>query len=479
MTKIRVKKPYAPKSILIKEATAIATVDKKRRVIKNGSIYIEGNEIIEVGKDIKHNAELKIDARGKVVLPGLVNTHHHLYQTMFRNVPRVQDAKLFDWLLDLYEAWREIDPEAVHISALTGISELLVTGCTTASDLFYVFPKGKSGLLEAELEAAEKLGIRFHPCRGSMSRGKSQGGLPPDDVVQSEEEILRDSAKMIEEYHDPIKFSMRRLVLAPCSPFSVTSELLAKTAELAREYSVQMHTHLAETLDEEEFCIKLHKKRPVDYMASVGWLGNDVWYAHAVHLNTSEITRLAKTGTGVAHCPTSNMRLGSGIAPISEMVKSGVKVGIAVDGSASNDSSNMLMEMRMAMMLQRVKHGVNSLTASQAIELATLGGARVLGRNDVGALEEGMAADVILVDTRDLSFAGAMHDPVAAVVFCAPSRVHTSIVNGKVLVEGGRLTHVDENDIVELQNAIAGKLVKRAEKKTGRNYVKREWVRAY
>ncbi|MEM2900869.1 MAG: 8-oxoguanine deaminase, partial [Thermoplasmata archaeon] len=438
MKKMKIKKPYAPKSILIKNASAIATVDKKRRVIKNGSVYIEGNEIVEVGKELKEKAELKIDAKGMVVLPGLVNTHHHLYQTLFRNVPKVQDAKLFDWLIDLYEAWREIDSEAVYVSSLTGISELLKTGCTTASDLFYVFPKGKNGLLEAEIEAAKQLGIRFHPCRGSMSRGKSQGGLPPDDVVQTEEEIIRDSRRIIKEYHDDSKYSMLRIVLAPCSPFSVTTELLAKTAEVARQHSVQMHTHLAETLDEEEFCQKMHKMRPLEYMESVGWLGNDVWYAHAVYMNEKEIKKLAETGTGVAHCPTSNMRLGSGIAPISEMVRNGVKVGIAVDGSASNDSSNMLMEMRMAMLLQRVKNGVDSLTATHAIELGTICGASVLGRDDIGSIEVGKAADLILIDTRELSFAGAMHDPVASIVFCAPSKVHTSIVNGKVLVSEGK-----------------------------------------
>jgi len=475
---MKIKKAYSPKSILIKNATAIATVDEKRRVIKNGCVYIEGNEIVRVGKELKEKAELKIDGRGMVVLPGLVNTHHHLYQTLFRNVPRVQDAKLFDWLLDLYEAWREIDTEAVYVSALTGISELLLTGCTTASDLFYVFPKGKKGLLEAEIEAAEQLGIRFHPCRGSMSRGKSQGGLPPDDVVQSEDEIIRDSRRITKEYHDDSKYSMRRIVLAPCSPFSVTSELLAKTAELAREHSVMMHTHLAETLDEEEFCLKMHKMRPLEYMESLGWLGNDVWYAHAVYMNEKEIKKLAETGTGVAHCPTSNMRLGSGIAPISDMVRSGVKVGIAVDGSASNDSSNMLMEMRMAMMLQRVKNGVNSLSATEALELGTICGAAVLGRDDIGSIEVGKAADLILIDTRELSFAGAMHDPVAATVFCAPSKVHTSIVDGKVLVSEGKLTHIDEDEVIEYQNKVAEKLIKKAERNTGKKYILSNWKRA-
>ncbi|MBI4656467.1 MAG: amidohydrolase family protein, partial [Elusimicrobia bacterium] len=335
-------------SILIKNALVLATMDAKNTEIKGGEVYIEGPEIKKVGKNLKIRADYVIDAKNCVVLPGFVNTHHHLYQTLTRNLPAVQDAKLFDWLIYLYEIWRKLTPEAVYVSAQVGLVELLLTGCTTSSDHLYVFPEKNSTLfIDTEIEAAKELGVRFHASRGSMSRGKSKGGLPPDDVVQKESEIMKDCERLVHKYHDANKFSMTRIVLAPCSPFSVTTELLKITAEMAKKWKVKMHTHLAETLDEEKFCVKTHKMRPLEYMESVGWVkdGNS-WFAHCVYINEKEAEKMGKTKTGVAHCPCSNLRLGSGIAPIRMFLDKKVPVGLAVDGSASNDSCDMLGEIR-------------------------------------------------------------------------------------------------------------------------------------
>lgn len=422
-----------------------------------------------------------IDASHHAVVPGLINTHHHLYQTFQRNVPAVQDVELFDWLKTLYEIWREVTPEIVHVSALVGLGELLLSGCTTSTDHFYVFPRRAGGrLVDEEIRAADDLGIRFHPTRGSMSRGVSQGGLPPDDVVQTPEEILKDSERVIQRYHDPARYSMCRVGLAPCSPFSVTTELLRDAVSLARQYGVQCHTHLAETLDEERYCLEMHKMRPLAYMESVGWTGPDIWFAHAVHLNDGEIRRMAETKTGVAHCPTSNLRLASGIAPVRKMLDAGVPVGLGVDGSASNDSSQMIAEARMAMLVHRVAapsagrpSGVSSMPAEAALRMATRGGAAVLGRDDLGSLAPGKAADIALFDLRRIEFAGAMHDPLAALVFCAPVRADMVIVNGKVVVKGGRLTALDEGPLVDRANRLAGTMIRRASRRTGRKFLVR------
>lgn len=463
------------KIVWIKNAAAIAVMDDERTVYKNADLVMNGPIIEKVGKnlDISHADEV-IDGTGMVVLPGMVNTHHHLYQTLCRNVPRVQDRELFHWLTDLYQIWRGITPEDVHISALTGLGELLLTGCTTAADHFYLFPTGQpSDLLDRTVEAAKSLGIRFCVTRGSMSRGKSKGGLPPDDVVQNEDAILKDSLRVIEKFHDPRPLSFCRVALAPCSPFSVTTELLRETAVLAREKGVRLHTHLCETRDEEQFCLDTHGKRPLAYMQDVGWLGDDVWYAHGVYFNDEEIQELGRTKTGIAHCPTSNLRLGSGIAPVPKLRKAGVPVGLAVDGSASNDSSDMLAEARLALYVHRVGTSVDSMTAMDALWLATRGGAEVLGWNDIGSLEAGKAADVVLWDMRGLAHAGGMHDPVAALLFCnARQPAHTVFVHGQKVVEDGRLVRVDERDLAAYQNELATDLLKRAKENTSIDFGK-------
>jgi cytosine/adenosine deaminase-related metal-dependent hydrolase len=423
-------------------------------------------------------ADRVVEASGMVVLPGLVNTHHHLYQTLTRALPAVQDAELFDWLINLYRVWGELTGEAVYVSAKLGLAELLLSGCTTASDLFYVFPHGSDVSIDAEIAAARELGIRFHPGRGSMSRGKSQGGLPPDEVVQTEEEILCDCERLIHTYHDPQRGAMLRIDLAPCSPFSVSREGMVAVRDLGRREGVRLHTHLAETRDEERYCQEVYGMRPVALMEDLGWLGPDAWFAHVVHVNEAEIARLAETGTGVAHCPSSNMRLGSGIAPIVPMLQAGVPVGLAVDGSASNDSSHMLAEARQALLLQRVRYGAGALSVTQALELATLGGARVLGRDDIGALAPGRAADLVGVRRDRLEYAGAQHDPVGALLLCAPAWVDLAMVQGEVRVWNGTIPGLDLPALVARHNALAAELVARAEARYGRPLCERVWRKA-
>jgi len=448
-------------TLLLRNAELILTMDDKKTRFRNGGIFARDGFIEAVGptENLPPTADTIIDASGMIVLPGLVNTHHHLYQTLTRVVPKAQNAKLFDWLVTLYPIWARLTGEAGYISALVGMAELLLSGCTTTTDHLYIFPNDVS--LDDEIRAAREIGIRFHPCRGSMSLGRSKGGLPPDEVVQSEEEILADCERLIKAYHDPSPGSMCRIALAPCSPFSVTPELMRDTAQMARRYGVLLHTHLAETLDEENFCLEKYKMRPLDYMAKLGWLGEDVWFVHVVHVNQRDIKILAEMGSGVAHCPSSNMRLGSGIAPVVEMLKAGVKVGLAVDGSASNDSSNMLGEARQALLLQRVRYGADSISAEEVLEMATKGGAKVLGREDIGSLEPGKAADFIGIRLERLEYAGAsVHDPVASLVFCSPVKVDLAVVNGRVVVEDGELLTVDLDEIVRRHNAIARRMVR-------------------
>jgi cytosine/adenosine deaminase-related metal-dependent hydrolase len=389
-----------------------------------------------------------------------VNTHHHLFQTLYRAVPAVQDAELFPWLVHLYELWKRLDAQAVSVSARVGIAELLLTGCTTTTDQFYPFPRAThEDLIGLEAAEARALGIRFHPSRGSMSLGRSQGGLPPDALTQDEDEILEDSERVASNHHDPGKFSMTRVVLAPCSPFSVSPSLLEKTAELGRRLGLKIHTHLAETLDEEKFCLEKFGKRPLAYMEDLGWTGGDVWFAHGIHFTPDEIRRLAETDTGVAHCPTSNLRLGSGVAPIRAMLDAGVRVGLAVDGSASNDSSDMLGEVRTAMLVHRLAGGPGAMGARDVLRMATRGGASLLGRNDIGFLAPGMAADLIGIDTNRVGFAGALEDPAAAVVFAGDSHiVDLSVVNGRVVVEGGALRTADESGIAREGRRLAREL---------------------
>lgn len=451
------------KSILIKNALLVGTMDPARTKISGADIYIEGSQIKAIGKSLRKKSARTLDASGCVVLPGFINLHHHLYQTLNRNIPAVQNAKLFDWLLFLYEIWRKINPDWVYTSAQVGLGELLLTGCTTSTDHFYVFPKHQpKDLLDFEIEAAREVGIRFHPCRGSMSRGKSKGGLPPDEVVQSEDEILKDCERAISKFHDDSRFSMCRIALAPCSPFSVTNDLLQQTAALARKHHIHCHTHLAETKDEEEFCMKTHGVRPLDYMEKVGWLGEKIWFAHAVYMNTAEIKKLAKTQTGIAHCPSSNLRLGSGIAPIRAMLDAGVPVGLGVDGSASNDSSDMLGELRQAMLVHRVKTGVDSMPAEDVYWMATRGGAKVLGREkEIGSIEVGKAADLAIFDLNQLGYAGSLHDPLAALLFCGDSHIAKwVVVNGRIVVNHGQLTTVNTEKLIQKANQLAKKFGK-------------------
>ncbi|MGC8913688.1 MAG: 8-oxoguanine deaminase [Thermoplasmata archaeon] len=451
-------------TVLIYGIKYLLRMQKPYCVEKNMAIRIENNQIVEVGKTraIKTRADTKIKAERHLVLPGFVNTHHHFYQTLFRNMPHVQNAELFDWLKKSYLVWAEIDLDGLKVSTATAIAELLLTGCTTTSDLFYIFPQGKKLSIESQIKVAKKIGIRFHPCRGSMSLGESRGGLPPDCVVQDEKEILRDSKQLIEKWHDRKSYAMVRIALAPCSPFSVSTQLLAETKKLADKYNVHCHTHIAETLDEEKFCIQKFGKRPIDYMEETGFIGKNVWFAHCVHLNKEDIKKLAESGTGVSHCPTSNMRLGSGIAPVRDMIDNGINVSLGVDGSGSNDSSHMLAELRQALLLQRLKYGARGLNALEVIEMATLGGARVLGREDIGIIAPGMAADIIGFDMERIFYAGALSDPVAAIVFCASSNVDFSLVNGKLVVKNGKLTTADEQKIFRSQERISQKLVRRA-----------------
>jgi 8-oxoguanine deaminase len=403
-----------------------------------------------------------LDCSACLVLPGFVNTHHHFYQTLTRALPAVQNAGLFDWLRYLYEIWKNIDAEAVEVSSLLAMGELLKTGCSCSTDHHYLYPRSFSGdLMGIQFEAARRLGMRFSPCRGSMSLSRKDGGLPPDTVVQSETEILEDSRRVLETYHDSSELSMAKIILAPCSPFSVTSELMKETAALARSYGARLHTHLAETRDEDDFCIKHYGKRPLALMEECDFLGEDVFYAHGVYFNDRELEILAETRTGVAHCPSSNMRLGSGIARVKEMRKLGIPVGLAVDGSASNDSSDFVAEMRQALLLQRIRYGPDALSAREVLNMAGRQGAALLGFPEVGRIEQNAAADLAVFRLDSLEYAGALADPAAALLFCGGShRSAYTIVNGRLAVEDGRLTGIDEEELAARANRIAARLLR-------------------
>jgi 8-oxoguanine deaminase len=449
-----------PTQTLFQHCLAIATMDATDEVLRDGDILVEGRRIAAVGQGLEADDAEVIDCCGKVAVPGLVNTHHHLYQVLTRNLPAVQNAKLFDWLLYLYDIWRGLTPEQEYAAARAGLGELLLTGCTTSADHHYLFPRGVgSELIDAEVQAAQELGIRFNPLRGSMSRGRSQGGLPPDDVCQTEEEILRDSQRMIDAHHDAAPLSMCRVALAPCSPFSVTPELMRATAVLARERSVRLHTHLCETCDEEQYCLANHGLRPLEFVRRLGWIGEDVWFCHGICFDQEEIELLGSSGTGVTHCPTSNLRLGSGIAPVRALIDAGAQVGLAVDGSASNDSSNMLKEVQLAMLVQRVKAGVEAMPAMDALRLATRGGAAVLGRDDIGSIEPGKAADIAVFDVSGIAYAGALSDPLAALLYCGiDQRAWLTMVNGSIVVRDKRLVTGDEEEIARAAHAAAAAL---------------------
>lgn len=444
-------------TLLIRDASAVALMDDARTVLRNASILIEGAAIRAIGGGA---ADTTIDARGKLVLPGFVNTHHHLFQTLTRAVPRVQNAELFEWLTTLYGIWAGIDVEAAYTAAQVGLGELLLSGCTTSSDHHYLPVP-----VDETIRAAADLGIRFHPTRGSMSLGASKGGLPPDALCEDEGDIMADCERVIATHHDPKPLSMCRVGLAPCAPFNVSQTLMKRTAALAKQRRVRMHTHLAETLDEERYCLKHHGVRPIEYLDQCGWMRDDAWLAHMVHPNDEEITRLARAGVGVAHCPTSNLRLRSGRAPVPKMLAAGVRVGLGVDGSASNDSSDLLAEVREAFLTHRTEW----LSHEDALWMATRGGAAVLGRDDIGQIASGKAADLVLLDLEGLPTAGALHDPVAAAVYCRP-RVDTVIVNGRVVVERGELKTADSRAIARRANEISARLISDATARTGINY---------
>ena len=447
-------------TLLIKNAEALVSMNEAREILHSVDIYCENGTVSKIGHDLQVVAEDVVLASGMYVYPGLINTHHHLYQTFTRNLPGVQNLELFDWLRALYRIWRGLTPEMVYYSALTGLGELLKYGCTTSVDHHYVFPRhAEPTLIDCQIEAAAELGMRFHPCRGSMSLGESDGGLPPDDVVQTTDEILRDSQRLIERYHDPEPGSMCQISLAPCSPFSVSADLLEQTALLAREYGVRLHTHLAETLDEERFCIEALGMRPLAYMESLGWLGPDVWYAHGIHFSDEEISLLAQTRTGVAHCPTSNEKLCSGRAPVERLLQAGVPVGLAVDGSASNDCSNMPAEIRTAYLLHRLAMGNEAPTPADILELATGGGARLIGRPDLGSIEEGKAADMFLVNADTLEWVGADLDPASAPATIGLYRpVDYTIVAGKIVVKDGRLVNIEETAVARKSRELSRRL---------------------
>ncbi len=450
--------------LLIKNALRVATMDDAGTEIAGGDVLIKGRVILAVGKDLDAPDDAQIlDARGCVVIPGMVNTHHHLCQTLTRATPAAQDAKLFDWLVYHYQVWRHLTPEYAALGAQVGLGELLLTGCTTSTDHTYLYPKGQTGLVDAQIEAARSLGIRFSPTRGSMSVGVSKGGLPPDDCTESEDEILRDGERLIKEHHDKGPYGMIQIGLAPCAPFSVSTNLMKETAAQAKKWGVRMHTHLCETLDEEAYCLEKYKLRPIDFLESLGWMDSNVWLAHMVHVNDDEIKRLAKAKVGIAHCPTSNLRLGSGVPPVRKYLDAGVNVGLAVDGSASNDTSDMLAEARQAMLVHRVKSGVASMPAREALRMATRGGASVLGRDDIGQIAAGKAADLAIFDVDRLDYAGSAGDPVASLLFCgAAHRTKWTIVNGHVVVENGLLKNIDEVDITRKANAACLDLLRKA-----------------
>jgi len=450
-------------TLLIRHATLLVTMDAQRREIVDGAVFARDGVIEAVGASaqLPPTADEVIDARGQVVIPGLVNTHHHFYQTLTRAVPAAQDAELFTWLKTLYPIWARLTPEMAHVSTQTAMAELLLSGCTTSSDHLYLFPNGTR--LDDTIEAAAQIGMRFHAARGAMSVGQSKGGLPPDAVVEDEAAILRDTQRLIERWHDPARHAMTRIVVAPCSPFSVSRELMRDAAVLAREHGVSLHTHLAENDNDIAYTREKFHCTPAEYAEQLGWVGPDVWHAHCVKLDEAGIALFAKTGTGVAHCPGSNMRLASGIAPIRAMRDAGVPVSIAVDGSASNDSGHMLGEARLALLLQRVAYGPvkgpSALTAREVLEIATLGGAQVLNRDDIGALAPGMAADIVCVPLDDIGMTGALHDPLAALFFCHVPRVKHSVVHGRVVVRDGQLATLELPKLIERHNRLAAGLL--------------------
>jgi len=434
--------------LLIKNIGTLVSCDDNDTVYHDVNMLIEDGEIRYIGSDLK-NADKVYDAKGMIMYPGLINSHHHLYQIFSRNLPQVQNMELFDWLTALYEIWKNLDKNVIRSTSLVGMGEFLKTGCTTCFDHHYVFPHGADLLIDTQFEAASELGIRMHASRGSMSLSKKDGGLPPDSVVQSLDEILADSQRLIETYHDSSRFSMRQVALAPCSPFSVTDDLMKQSAGLARQYGVRLHTHLAETKDEENYMIEKYGKRPLEVMQDLGWVGDDVWFAHGIYFNDEELDLLAQTKTGVAHCPISNMKLSSGIAKIPQMLSKGVPVGLAVDGSASNDGSNMLEEIRVAFLLHRLNSSNDAPSGYDMLKMATRGSASVLGRDDIGQLSVGYAGDAFMVSPDRIDLVGTQFDAKSMLgTVGLKGNVDTTIVGGEIVVDGGVLMNVDEDKVV-------------------------------
>ncbi len=450
--------------LLIDGCEVVVTMDDAGTEVPGGSILIEDGVVAWVGSgpppiasDARGAAGAeRLDGRGTVAVPGLINTHHHLYQALTR--VRAQDQGLFAWLRELYPLWAGVDAEWERAAARVSLAELALSGCTTTTDHHYLFPPGRTGVLEAEIDAARELGLRFHPCRGSMDLGQSRGGLPPDSVVEDTDDALAATEEAVTLHHDPGPGSMLRIAVAPCSPFSVTERLMRESAELARRLDARMHTHIAETLEEEEFCVETFDRRPLELLDEWGWLGSDVWLAHCVHLHDKDVRRVAETGTGVAWCPTSNLRLGSGIAPAVSLLREGATVGLGVDGAASNDAGNLLAEIRQAVLVTRARGASGGLSAREVLRVATRGGAACLGRDDVGSLEPGKRADVALFPMDDLSHAGAEDDPVAGLVLCASVRPRHLLVDGRDVVRDGRLVTADEEDIAAEGHRVARRI---------------------
>src|SRR5438477_9045083 len=464
-------------TLLAKNADIVVTMDRQRRELKNAGLFARDGVIEHVGPaaELPAAADVVLDLKGHILLPGLINCHHHLDQVLTRNLPAGQNTNLFPWLKAHYRIWAARTPEDTRTAVLVGCAELARSGCTTVFDHAYVFKNGCK--VDDQIHAAAEIGIRFVVSRGSMSLGQSKGGLPPDVCVETEEAILRDCVRVIEQHHDPKPGSMLQIVLAPCSPFSVTADLMRESAKMARHYGVHLHTHLCETLDEERYTLQHMGLRPVGYMESLDWVGKDVWYAHAVHVNDEEIRTFAAKGAGICHCPSSNMRLASGIAPVKKYRDAGVKTALGVDGAASNDGSNLLIEVREAMLLARLKIGLlppegprtvlstsdplrakEWMTAREALEIATRGGAALLGRSDIGSLEPGKCADFFTLDLNTLNYAGGLSDPVAAVVFCAPQRTRHTVVGGRLIVDNGKIATLDIMSVIEEHNRHAAKL---------------------
>ncbi len=450
-------------TLLVKNIHTLVTMNERREELRKAALFVRDHVIEQVGyaRDLPTTADEVLDLHDRhVVLPGLVNTHHHFYQTLTRAVPAAQNCDLFNWLKVLYPIWSRLTAEGVYVSAQMCAAELLLSGCTTASDHLYLFPNDVT--LDDEIRALSDIGLRFHASRGSMSVGERLGGLPPDSLVEAEADILRDSQRLIETFHDNARHAMTRVTLAPCSPFSVSRELMSESAALARSYAgVRLHTHLAENQHDVDYSLARFGLSPGDYAESVGWLGEDVWHAHCVCLSDDSIAKFARTGTGVAHCPCSNLRLASGLAPIQKMRRAGVPVGLGADGAASNDATHLLNEARQACLVARVlDNDAAAMTARDALEIATLGGARVLGRDDIGSIAPGMSADFIAIDIDRPSLAGAQHDPVAALILCGVPSVDYSFVHGRKIVDRGRLTTAELPRLVEQTNRLSTRMMR-------------------